>query len=285
MTSKDANQQTKTQLMSDLASIKGVLETTHQNQDHDVDVDDVPILTDDVPIDDHSPVVDDGANEKEDASQASLNAAIRQLESMELSMKKPGNLEEKIRSNAEPPAFKDSSTNAAASRKAIENTPKSAMKHPARTASHTAISKPAIFESRQPATRAAMIQDNPLNTPVEFSDNQFLKSSTAHNNPNLMDTAAQQRKATPSATIEEDGSEEILKLLGETKGNILAANHYLETNTTTRQPYTPQTDKNTAPGNIAIDALVEEIFDEYKPVLEAALRKKLKEKMLDMLKK
>jgi hypothetical protein len=208
---------------------------------------------------------------------------------MELSVKKPqkpGSLEEKIRGNAAPPAFRDPGANPVTSHKPAEGAPKTAMKHPARTASHNAVSKPAIFEAKQPTqTRNTIIQDSPLNTPVEFTNNQFLKSSTARNNPNLMDPATQQRKAAPSATAEEDGSEEILKLLGETKGSVLAANHYLETNTTTRQPTAPQADKNLASGNIAIDTIVEEVIDEYLAVLEAALRKKLKEKMLEMIKK
>jgi hypothetical protein len=286
MASNETTQQTKTQLMSDLGSIKKTLDASDDHA-HEVDDDDVPILTDDVIFeDDH----DDDEADEADASNASLNAAIRQLESMELSMKKsdkkPGSLEEKIRNTAAPPAFREDTR---ARDNPFLNSPAKAQtdtRKPGAMQPKQAAASKAVFESKQPITRTAMVQDNPLNTPVEFTDNQFLKSSTAKVNPNLMDPATAKKANHPTTRIEEDGSEEILKLLGEQKYDIRSTNHYLDAAPSSRQTEPARSDRPAAAGsNIAIDALVEEIFEEYKPVLEAALRKKLKEKMLDMLKK
>jgi len=277
---------------------------------HDVDADDVPILTDDVLFDDDHPIAQassaPAAPRHEDPS---FNAAIRQLESMELSSARTTTTRPVT---AQQPALNPNAANRPASRPEQRTSTQQAVippsKPPARPVT-ASMQRPAVFDSKPSASsiRMAMIQDNPLDTPVEFTENQFLKSSTSKVNANLMDPAKKpQQTQRPATSTDEDGSEQILKLLGEKKIDIRTANHYLEAdaNTNTRRPSSPPPQQRVrdpfydmdrpepprqsvaaAPGGLDMDALVEEIIDEYKPILEAALRKKLKEKMLEMIRK
>jgi len=319
MATKDINKNTKTSLMDELKSIKGVLDADDDNVPLLLDDEEVPVLSDaedDVPLllddDDEVPVLTSPAIE---ANKASLDAAIRQLESMELSPKankatasKPASLEEKIRANAAPPLIKDDqqtrirenpflkknvNDSFAESRKHAEEALKSVISH------SRAISKPARPAPEESRSAMVSVKDSPADGAIDFTDNQFLKSSSA---PQSTAPTAAQKQAAPTATTEKDGSENILKLLDEESeveldidegfGELVDIDVDALIAEKTPAVKTPPAKKPVATPPLKnkstekeLDQLVDEVIDEYMFILEAALKKKLKEKLPDLLKK
>jgi len=315
MTSKDINNKTKTSLMDELKSIKGVLNT---------DDDNIPLLLDDeaaadesIPVlagDDDIPVLtspDEAALNK-----ASLDAAIRQLESMELSPtaakakpEKPADLTEKIRNNAAPPLFEDPkfdhkattvrenpfmskkpTDRFAESRKQAEEALMSVISH-SRAISQQS-SKPAAAVVAEEKVPVAAPKEQAPQNPIEF---------TAET------TAVKPTKPTPQTASDEDASADILKLLDEEPaisldiddefGELLDIDVDAMINEKSVSSTQDVAAKTTAPKSTGtpslsskhidsqINTIVDEVIDEYMVILEAALRKKLKEKLPDLLKK
>jgi len=318
MTTKDTKQKTKTSLMDELKSIKGVLDTDDDNvplllDDKLPDDDDIPVLAEeddgDVPIladDDDVPVL---TSSETIANKSSLDAAIRQLESMELSPKagkvtsgKVESLEEKIRNNAAPPLFEDKATTVrenpflkkptdrfSESRKQAEEALQSVIAHSRAAAPPN---KPAVFESKQP-TATPLMEDHHSDSPIDFTDNPFLKASSA-----AVPVSTPNKSAAPAAAAKEkeDGADEILKLLDEDSGlDIDLGDDFgdlvdidVDALIAEKPAPKPPANKQTPPKPAAkpassqtvtgdkLNQLVDEVIDEYLVVLEAALKKKLK---------
>ena len=262
MSSKDIEKKTKTSLMDELKSIKGVLNT---------DDDNIPLLLDDKLLDDKQAASDDDipvlANDDDipvltspdDATvnKASLDAAIRQLESMELSPKSTKTRPEKtfddkattIREN--PFIAKKPTDLFAESRKQAEEALKSVISHS--RAMNQPAARPAA-ESKttnaEPAPAAAPANATAVNATGEHAAADILK---------LLDDE------TPSTASSDKDFGEMVDI----DAAVLASKSAVPAKKTDAQ----------------IDAVIDEVIEEYMVVLEAALRKKLKEKLPDLLKK
>lgn len=295
MASKDINKQTtKTSLMDELKSIKGVLNTDDDNIPLLLDDEDIPVLA----SDDDIPVLT--SPDEAIANKASLDAAIQQLESMQLSPKsskaepdKASSLEQKIRNNAAASSFEDKATTVrenpfmakkptdrfAESRKQAEDALKSVIAH------SKAMSNPAkpAAEARE---HTAAPKEAPPKKPIEFT-----ADATA-------DKSAIPKPQQVNAAVEEDASAAILKLLDEASditsdlglGGDFGELVEIDVDALIREkPVVPKTAAPSLPvGKIMdaqIDAIIDEVVEEYMIILEAALRKKLKEKLPDLLKK
>ena len=306
MSSKDIKTSTKTSLMDELKSIKGVLNSDDDNIPLLLDDNDIPVLAGD----DDIPVLTSPDDIAAASNKASLDAAMRQLESMELSPRsnkartdKSVDLEEQIRTNAAPPLFDDPNATTvrenpflakkptdrfAESRKQAEEALKSVIAH------SKAMSNPAKPGADAKAPMA--IKDNPSETPIEFSDNQFLAASSAQPKPNPVPVPPKQ---SPHG---EDASAEILKLLNEEPAVTADPDLDLDLGDEfgelvdidvdaliNEKPVTPKTISSPAsPGkktDAQINDLIDEVINEYMVILEVALRKKLKEKLPDILKR
>ena len=266
MSSKDTEQKTKTSLMDELKSIKGVLNTDDDNvplllddnlshNDSNAD-DDIPVLAND----DDIPVLT--SPDSTAVNRASLDDAIRQLESMELSPKsnKSRADESKFDSKAttvrENPFItpKNTTDRFAESRKQAEEALKSVISH-----------SRAVQQSARPAPAAA--KETPAQKPHEYSADASSKAEPT-------------KSVADSADEEENAAAEILKLLGE--DNNAGDNNSdfgelidIEVPTVTTAVAHKKTDT-------LADTVIDEVIEEYMVVLEAALRKKLKAKLSDL---
>jgi len=315
MTTKDVKQQTKTSLMDELKSIKGVLNSDDDNVPLLLDDEDIPVLADE----DGVPILTAPEDDLK-TNQASLDAAIRQLESMELSPragKAPsGSLEEKIRNNAAPPAFQDKATTVrenpflkkpsdrfSESRKQAEAALQAVITH-----SRTTAVPPPKSNTLEEKKHSAPVTDTTSESPVEFTDNQFLKASSAAPTPASF---SNKKPQAPASKEEEDGSEAILKLLEEESevnldldddfgdlvdidvDALIAEQAPARQVPDNKQMVAPPAKPNIKPASptasrptdAALDDIVNEVVEEYMVILEAALKKKLKEKLPDLLKK
>jgi len=314
MTTKDIKQQTKTSLMDELKSIKGVLNSDDDNVPLLLEDEDIPVLADEEDV----PVLTAPEDDLK-ANQASLDAAIRQLESMELP--KAGNppssssLEEKIRNNAAPPAFQDKATTVrenpflkkpadrfSESRKQAEAALQSVITHSRATAV-----PPSRASAPEEKRHGAPVTDTLSESSVEFTDNQFLKASSAA--PTSV-SFSNKKPPSPASKQEEDGSEAILKLLEEEsevhldldddfsdlvdidvdaliaeQAPVKQAPNKAVMPPPARQTTKPAPSIISKPTDEILDAVVDEVVEEYMIILEAALKKKLKEKLPDLLKK
>lgn len=318
MSSKDTPDNPKHRLLDDLKSIKGVLDEGDDN---------IPLLDDaeaDIPVladDDDIPVLGDVEAEADAKNKASLQAALKELESLELSPKssrsraaidpdKIPNLEDKIRASAAPPLVKldqpASKENPfltkkpqdkfEASRKQAEAALQSVIAHSRAMGGKTA--PPPKKEPEKAATLT--VKDDPSATPVDFTP--AAKAAPVAKAPTT------QEPVTPEAT---DGADDILKMLGESKpvirkGGAQNSNELegafdalvdidlddlgeMDVNDDS-MPELPTAKKvaATAPGSLTekeFDALIDEIIEECSAAFNIMLEKKLKEKLSRLLKK
>jgi hypothetical protein len=272
MSSKDTEKKTKTSLMDELKSIKGVL---------NADDDNIPLLLDDeqaaddnIPVlagDDDIPVLT--SPDELNANKASLDAAIRQLESMELSPKsnksrpdktaKPDDKATMVREN--PFIAKNPTDRFAESRKQAEEALKSVISHSRAISQATRPPAPAVAEK-----------------PIEFTAEA---------------AAAKVVKPAPAgADDDENASADILKLLDEEPEVQLDLGDDFDelvdidvdaliNEKTAAAKTSPKTSPPVKKTDAQIDAVINEVIEEYMIILEAALKKKLKEKLPDLLKK
>jgi hypothetical protein len=284
MASKDPNKQsTKTSLMDELKSIKGVLNT---------DDDNIPLLLDDKLLDDNGeediPVLADDdipvltAPDEAMTNKSSLDAAIRQLESMELAPRasktrvdKPADIAEQIRSNAAPPLFDDKATMVRANPFLTKN-PTDRFAESRKQAEEALMSVIAHSKSMSSPAKPAAAKAEPQQKPVQAAAESVAVKSESM-----------------SATVEEDASADILKLLddesttsGSGFGELIDIDvDALANNKPPAQKTIPTASTPGKKTDAQIDAIIDEVVEEYMIILEAALRKKLKEKLPELLKK
>lgn len=293
----NASSGSKDELLKDLKSLKNALDEDDDNVPLLLEDDDIPVLSDDdgdIPILDAPEFPDDhSATDK-----ASLEAALRQLESMELAPKsrkaatQPQGIEDQIRANAAAPIISNEELTRVRENPFLNSNQKAQLdanrklREEAQQAAKTAAS------GQKPASpKPAPVQEEV----IEFTDNPFLKASTSlggiHTTP----------AATPAPLAEEeDGSAEILKELGEdakpyqsrapAKASVMAKKVVATDETVTglgdiileddEEPASTQKKLSEK----EVDLIMDEIVGEYLVILEAALRKKLKEKLPHLLK-
>lgn len=250
MGNKDTEKKTKTSLMDELKSIKGVLNTDDDNipllldDNQTTGDDDIPVLA----SDDDIPVLT--SPDEATVNKASLDAAIRQLESMELSPKstktrpeKTGGFDDKATTIRENPFINKNPTDRfAESRKQAEEALKSVISH-----------SRAIGQGTRPT-------------------------------PAVETKPAKPAQVAPADT-EENAAADILKLLDDEPateaGKTGDFGELLDIDTDAPTKKVVPAKKPDA----QIDAVIDEVIEEYMVVLEAALRKKLKEKLPDLVKK
>ncbi len=315
MPSKDSKSPgSKADLLKDLKSLKNTLNEDDDNVplllgDED---DDIPVLADEeVPIlgedtEDDIPILDTPAESHDRAAdKASLEAALRQLESMELAPKSrkstpaapasanvtssPQNLEEQIRANPAPPIISHEELTKVRENPFLNPKQKAQLEMTRRlqeeakkTAMITALNK------KKPVVPPSASQ-NTSEGAIEFTDNPFLKASAATSTSTQAGNSPAHKSLPPDS--EENGAADILKELGETL-DIDAELANIDTELGSLGEIILENDKTKPPTNPVnkklpqkqIDLMIDEIVEEYLVVLEAALRKKLKEKLPDLLK-
>lgn len=318
MSPKDIPDNPKHRLLDDLKSIKGVLDDGDDNIPLLDDAEaDIPVLADEEDI----PVLGDVEAEASAKNKASLQAALKELESLELSPKssrsratidpdKPiPSLEDKIRASAAPPLVKIDQPAGKEnpflakkpqdkfdeSRKQAEAALQSVIAHSRALGGKTAT--PAKKEPEKAATLT--VKDDPSATPVDFTP--ATKAAPAAKTP----TPA------PAAPEASDGADDILRMLGENKPVIKKGgapdNSELEGAfdalvdidlddlgemdvNDDSMPELPAAKKiaAAAPGTLTekeLNLLIDEIVEECSTAFNIMLEKKLKEKLSRLLKK
>jgi len=303
----NASSGSKDELMKDLKSLKSALDEDDDNVPLLLEDDDIPVLSDDdgdIPILD-APEFSDDANDK-----ASLEAALRQLESMELAPKSrkavmppARGIEDQIRANAAAPIISNEELTRVRENPFLNSNQKAQLDANRKLREEAQQAAKTVASGQKPAApqKSAPMQEEI----IEFTDNPFLKASTS---PGSAHTAASAATHTPLVE-EEDGSAEILKELGEdarpyqprvpAKAPVMAKQVAATDETTVdglgdiiledEEPAPARKPDPAAAGQKKlqkkeIDLIVDEVVDEYIVILEAALRKKLKEKLPDLLK-
>jgi len=305
MATKDnASSGSKDQLLKDLKSLKSALNDDDDNVPLLLDDDDIPVLGND---DDDIPILDapDLSTDSDAADKASLEAALRQLESMELAPKSRKTapphrqgIEDAIRANAAPPIISTQELTRVRENPFLNSSQKAQLEANRKLREEAA---KGIDPGLKPAPQKPA---PPQEEVIEFTDNPFLKASTSPGGTHASTTSV----TTPLPEEPEDAAAEILKELGED------AKPY-QPRTATKAPVAEQKSvgtkeevdgfgdiileddepapaRNTVPATAIqkklqqkeIDLIVDEVVEEYMVVLEAALRKKLKEKLPGLLK-
>ena len=262
-------------LMKDLTSLKQTLDEDDDNIPMLLgDEDDVPLLQaeeEDVPLLEET---DFSNTSRSSADKASLEAAMRQLESMELAPRARTSaptplttpklsLEEQIRANAEPPLPE------------TENKSKSNPFLKTQQMAQLELSR----RLREEAKRTALISslNKKKDTAPPPPPPAPAAAPVAPAPPAPVETRA--APATPAPAEEEDAAAEILKEL-EDHSPVAKKTEAPQVGNKPSAAATP-----VAPSAQDVEAIIDEIVEEYIIVLEAALRKKLKEKLPDLLKK
>lgn len=291
----------KDELLKDLKSLKSSLDEDDDNVPLLLNDDDIPVLTeddDDIPILNAPELPDD----PDATNKASLEAALRQLESMELAPKsrkttRPANqgIEDQIRANAAPPIISNEELTRVRENPFLNSNQKAQLE--ANRKLREEAQQAAKANAPGQKTAAAQRPTAPMNEEIiDFTDNPFLKASTSLGH-------TQNNSASPTATPspeEEDGSAEILKELGEDarpyQPRVPARAPVAEKKIAAPQKEADgfgdiiledEEESQSHQKNIStkeVDLMVDEIVEEYMVILEAALRKKLKEKLPDLLK-
>jgi len=303
----DAPSGSKDQLMKDLKSLKNALDEDDDNVPLLLEDEDIPVLANE--DDDDIPVLDTPELPETDiANKASLEAALRQLESMELAPRSrktasppPRGIEDTIRANAAAPIISNEELTRVRENPFLNSNQKAQLDASRKLREEAQqAAKAAVSGQKPPPQKSAPMQEEA----IDFTDNPFLKASTSLGGAPT--TSAPSAQA--AAAEEEDGSAEILKELGD------EAKPYLPRAAikapAVEQKTTPPTKEEEGFGDIIleedepaparhadpataiqkklqkkeIDLIVDEVVEEYIVILEAALRKKLKEKLPNLLK-
>lgn len=304
MSPKDDHNHPKTRLLDDLKSIKGTLDEDDDNIPLLGDEDDIPVLAneEDVPV---LSEVDDNSDARD---KASLQAALRELESLELSPKasraratveaeKPiPSLEDKIRASAAPPLVKidekPEKENPFLAKKPRDKIEESRKQSDAALQSVIAQSrsmsgKTSGTPKKEPEKAAALtIKDDPSATPVDFKPTP--KPATAKTES--AKTAAKS-SATP-APEPDDAADEILKMLGEPKPVIKKGGSQTDNNLEGSELEGAfdaladiDIDNLGQMSTEELDLLIDEVVEECSAAFNALLEKKLREKLSRLLKK
>ena len=343
--------QAKTSLLDELKAIRGSLDNKAAAS-HEAD--DIPVLTDDeedIPllgnIEDIQPLDDDDVpvltSVEDAANKASLADALRQLESMELAPKakpKPAKQPLTLALEEHQPELAAHQPASAVASKPIPDLAEKIRANAAAAPAAESEEKPAAREN--PFFRndqmARLDQSKKLNeqvkagnkpaSPTKPAEENLVEEKGAIDFHQTTAPLAQAAAAPVAADEEEDGADEILKLLDEKPQQALEEEldidaeladidqelsslgeltlmdekDYAATKPATPAPARPaavaakpaaanvppaRTEPAKAINKQAaadIDKIIDEVVDEYMMVLEAALRKKLKEKLPSLLK-
>lgn len=266
----------KAELLKDLKSLKSTLDEDDDNVPLLLgDDDDIPLLGD---MEEDIPVLDSPDLEelRVATDKASLEAALRHLESMELvpqSSKSAAaevpptpklSLEEQIRASAPPPPVKEAELT-----KVRENP----FMNPQQVA-QLELSRKLREETRRAELITSFNKKKPL-PPVA--------TPAAAPAPTAAPAAAPE-SAPPAAALIEEGEDAAAEILKELNDNIPQRNAPLA-NPGKPPGAATATHKTPAPSEGELELIIDDIVEEYLVVLEAALRKKLKEKLPDLFKK